>query len=349
MLLDQNRVIRRKNNSLALLALAVAAMSTAARADEPVSGIFADAIASAQKRCAKVYGAGTSVEAGYATGLVVSAEGHILTAQGIYLAANQLRVVLPDGRAHDATVVRRSEPLQSVLLKIDAATPDYFELPQQPNVSKGDWVLALTNLFKVAEGTEPLSVNLGVVSLRTRINARHRTQDVPYEGDVLLVDAITSNPGASGGALVDAEGRLVGMVGKLLESKGTNTRINYAVPADLLQGFVAGTETPMTQDTERPATIAGQGKPVTGIRVFTLAGKRSPAYVDSVQPGSPAEKAGLKKDDLILSVAGEAVRDIRDYEKAAAQLAPGREITLVVKRKNDVLPLRLTPDSDRSK
>ncbi|MEX0586666.1 MAG: S1C family serine protease [Pirellulales bacterium] len=335
--------------------LAFAAMALVAgplrpcRADEPVSGIFADAIAKAQKRCAKVYGAGTNVEAGYATGLVVSANGLILTAQGIYLSANQLRVVLADGSTHDASIVRRSEPLQAVLLKVDASTPDFFELPKEPNVSKGDWVLAVTNLFKVAEGTEPLSVNLGVVSLRTRVSARHRTQDVPYEGDVLLVDAITSNPGASGGALVDAEGRLVGMVGKLLESKGTNTRINYAVPADLLHGFALGKESPATQETPQPAATAGQGKATTGIRVFTLAGKRSPAYIDSVQPGSAAERAGLKKDDLVLSVAGEAVRDIRDFEKAAARLQPGREVTLVVKRKNDVLPLRITPDEERTK
>lgn len=307
--------------------------------------MFADALAYAQPRCVKLYGAGTNVEAGYATGLIVSDDGLILTAQGIYLAGDRLRAVLADGSTYDTKLVRRSEPLQAALLKIDAKTPEYFPLAKQPIGEKGDWVLAVSNLFKVAANKEQLSANLGVISLRTRVDARHRTQDVPYDADMLLVDAITSNPGASGGAVIDMDGRLVGMIGKLLESKNTNTRINYAVPADLLYKFVRN-EPIEGLAPNTPPTSTG-GKATLGVRMFTLAGKRSPAYVDRIVPGSPAAKLGLKRDDLIMRIDGETVKDLRDYERIMETLRPGVEVTIIVKRKQDVLSLQITPDAEK--
>jgi serine protease Do len=322
-----------------LVLLAGLSLASSARAAENDS-VFAEALAYAQPRCVKLYGAGTNIEAGYATGLVVSRDGLILTAQGIYLSANRLRVVLPDGSQHDAQIVRRSEPLQAVLLKIDAQTPNYFPLSKEPIGEKGDWILAVSNLFKVAANKEPLSTNLGVISLRTRVDARHRTQDVPYDAEMLLLDAITSNPGASGGAVIDMDGRLVGMIGKLLESKNTNTRINYAVPSDLLYKFVQNE--PIAPSVAPPAST-GNGKATLGIGVFTLAGKRSPAYVDRVVPGSPAATLGLKKDDLVMQLGGETVKDIRDYERILTTLQPGVEVTIIVKRKRDVLSFQITP------
>ena len=102
-----------------ILVLALAA-TPALAADAPdVAEPFRDAIAYAQKRCVKVYGGGAGREHGYATGLVVSPDGLILTAQGIYLSEERVRVVLPDGSRHNAEVLRRSEPLQAALLKID--------------------------------------------------------------------------------------------------------------------------------------------------------------------------------------------------------------------------------------
>lgn len=323
-------------------ALLIGAFASNARADEKES-VFAEALAYAQPRCVKLYGAGTNVEAGYATGVIVSKDGLILTAQGIYLAADRLRVTLADGATYDAKIVRRSEPLQSALLQIDAKTPEYFDLSTTPVGEKGDWILAVSNLFKVAANKEDLSASLGVISLRTRVDARHRTQDVPYDADMLLLDAITSNPGASGGAVVDMDGRLVGMIGKLLTAKNTNTRINYAVPADLLYKFVKNE--PLEVAVAPPAST-GNAKASLGIGMFTIGGKRSPAYVDRVAPGSPAAKLGFKKDDLVMQLNGEVIKDIRDYERILATLRPGVEVTIVVKRKRDVLTYQITPSGE---
>lgn len=312
-----------------------------ARADENVGGIFAKANQIAQQRCVKIFGAGIGRVEGYGTGILVSDEGHILTVSGVMLAGERIYVVLPDGSRHLAKVQRRSQDLQAALLKIDVETPQHFDLTANANGKKGDWVLAVSNLFKVADGREHLSVNLGVISLRTALDGKRGLADVPYQGDVLLIDAITSNPGAGGGAVVDAEGRLVGMIGRLMESSDTGTRLNYAVPADLLAKFHAG----QPLDSEAPvATVPREGKPYVGIRVFSLGiGSRALAYVDRVTPGSPAHKAGIRPDDLIVAVGSQTVRDIRGYKKIVATLTPGEEIVLLVKRKNDLLEMPVTP------
>jgi serine protease Do len=242
-----------------------------------LAAAFAPAIARAQERTAKVFGGSIGRTPGYATGVIVSNQGDILTAAGSLLATENLRVTLADGSEHTARVVRRSNGLQAAWLKIDAATPHWFDLSQAPSAAAGDWVMAVSNAFKVADGNEPLSVNLGVVSLRTKLDARRGFQDFPYEGEVVLYDAITSNPGAAGGAVIDADGKLVGMIGKVIEAKNTNTRLNYAVPHDQLADFLAGKEPATT-----PAIATNAAKGDLGVRVFPLGGRKSPAYIDRV-------------------------------------------------------------------
>lgn len=334
---------KRNSLCLAMIAAALMAFGTASfvAADETVNEVFSAAVANAQKRCVKIFGAGIGRTEGYATGLIVSPDGHILSAHGVYLAGERIRIALPDGSLHMATVERRSQRLQAAILKVDAKTPDYFDLAHKSSARKGDWVLAVSNCFKVADGPEPLSVNLGVLSLRTKLDGQNGVQDVPYEGDVLLVDAITSNPGAPGGAVISVDGHLVGMIGRLMESKATSTRLNYAVPVDLLDAFVQNKETTDTPQTT--PSITNSGKSETGIRLFALGGKRDPAYIDRVLPNSPAAIAGLKPDDLVVSIGGEIVRDISDFKEAIKSLPAGQEVDIVVKRKDDVLSLKLTP------
>ena len=300
-------------------------------------GAFADAVAHAQIRTVKIFGAAIGRSPGYGTGLIVSPQGDILTAQGVYLAGDSLRVTLPDGTTHFATVKRRSDSLQAALIKIEAETPDYFDLAE-PSVEQGDWILAVSNAFKVADGAEPLSVNIGVLSLRMKLDARRGFQDFPYDGDVFLYDAITANPGAAGGAVMTADGKLVGMIGRVIESKSTGTRLNYAVPADLLAALVRGEET-------RPMVASSQPgqKADLGIRLFALGGRKAPAYIDRVVPGGPAAAAGLKSDDLVVTIGGQVVRDAGDFKRLVDSLPVGTEVVVEVKRKNDLLSVRLTP------
>jgi serine protease Do len=260
----------------------------------------------------------------------------------VYLAGDSLRVTLPDGTTHFATVKRRSDSLQAAVIKIEAETPDYFELAGQATAEQGDWILAVSNAFKVADGIEPLSVNIGVLSLRMKLDARRGFQDFPYDGEVFLYDAITANPGAAGGAVITADGKLVGMVGRVIESKSTGTRLNYAVPSDLLAAFVRGEET-------RPMVASSQPgqKADLGIRLFALGGRKAPAYIDRVIPGGPAAASGLKTDDLVVTIAGQVVRDAGDFKRLVDALPVGTEVVVEVKRKNDLLSVRLTPVGEK--
>lgn len=326
--------------------LFAARLSVAAAQDLAIDGAFHSAVEYAQARTVKIYGAGIGRSPGYATGLIVSPRGEILTTQGVFLGGENLRVTLADGSTHAAQVVRRSQRLLVALLKIEAITQEYFEMGEQPAAKKGDWVLGVSNAFKVADGAEPLSVNIGVLSLRTQLDARRGYQDFPYDGDVYLIDAITSNPGAAGGAVVNADGKLVGMIGRVIESRATNTRLNYAIPADLLKAFVEGKEEPPAIAAIDPMPPPG-AKAELGIRLFVLGGRNSPAYIDRVIPGSPAAQAGLKADDLVVSIDGQVVRDGGDYRRIVQTLRPGREVTLEVKRKNDLLSVKISPVSER--
>ncbi len=306
--------------------------------DDVQPNIFDRAVDFAQRRVVKIYGAAIGREHGYATGVLVSGEGHIVTSQGIYLASSRIRIVLPDGSQHFAEVVRRDDPTQLALLKIEAETPDYFELAAEPNAEPGDWVLGVSNAFKVAEGTEQLSVNMGIVSMRAQLDTKKRAQDFDIESEILLVDAITANPGAPGGALVTIDGQLAGVVGKVLESQATNTRLNYAIPIDIVARFVADEPTVVEERVE----VANGGPGTLGIRIFKLSGRRAPAYVDSVRGGSPAAAAGLRKDDLVLTIDDEWVKNVRDYEKFAEAVVAGKSYKLTVKRGAEVLQFTVT-------
>jgi S1-C subfamily serine protease len=323
------------------LAASLCAVEPVRTSGPQLDGAFADAVTLAQKRTVKIYGGAIGRSPGYGTGLVVSSQGDILTANGVYLAGQNLRVTLPDGTTHEATVTRRSQELQTALLKIDAPTPDFFDLATVTPAEQGDWILTVSNAFKVADGSEPLSVNIGVLSLRMKLDARRGFQDFPYSADVLLYDAITSNPGAAGGAVVTADGKLVGMIGRVIEAKSTNTRLNYAVPVDLLGKFVRGEEAAPT------VTGSSGNKADLGIRLFSLGGRKAPAYIDTVVPGGPAALAGLKTDDLIVTIGGQVVRDAGDFRRLAESLPIGQEVVVEVKRKNELLGVRIVPVAEK--
>jgi serine protease Do len=297
------------------------------------------AIANSQPKMAKVFGASAGKVEGFATGIIVSKDGLILSSQGVFLDGRQVKVVLSDGAEYVATILKRDRETQLSLLKIQAETPDFFELSKKSVGQKGDWVIALSNAFKVADKDEPVSAMLGVISLRTTMEARLTKRDVAYRGELVLIDAITSNPGASGGAVVTPYGQLVGIVGKIINSSETNTRLNYAVPNSVLYEFVAG-----------KASVTGETQPLTekqdvdfGVVLFKLGGRNNPAYIDRVVRGSPAAKAKLKSDDMIVSIAGEKIGNLKDYADSLKSLRPEEEVLMIVKRGVEMVRVRITP------
>jgi serine protease Do len=168
----------------------------------------------------------------------------------------------------------------------------------------GAGILALSNLFNVATGDEPASVQKGTISVVTQLEARRGVFETPYHGPVYVLDVTTNNPGAAGGALVTRDGRLVGMLGKELRNALNNTWLNYAVPIDEFRKpveaieagkYVAQRDPEAARKPQRPLDLAA-----LGIMLVPDVLERTPAFIDRVLPGLPADRAGLRPDDLIL-------------------------------------------------
>lgn len=336
----------------AIVALA-ALLGDACAGQSGAGGPFARAIEVAQQRVVKLYGAGGGRVHGYGSGVIVSADGQIVTALSSMIEAEALRVVLPDGRRFEAQVVRRDEPRQLALLKIDTSELPAFDLSADPPVSPGQWVVAASNVFKVADGPEPVSVAAGLLAARAPLDLRRGTQDVTYSGPVLITDVIISAPGCAGGALVDVEGRLIGVIGKALKAARTNTYVNYAIPVAEVAAFVrgeqlaggagaagaAGGSAPGLRDESIAPAPRVQRRTALelGIHMLTVGGRTKPAYVERVRPGSPARQAGLRADDLILAVGGQPIATCEDFTSVLGDVDPTAALELSVKRGDEVL------------
>lgn len=289
----------------------------------------------------KLYGAGAGREHGYGSGVLISPDGRILTTLSILVSGRNIRVVLADGRRYDAEVLRTDEPRQLALLKIDAENLPHLSPASTRHLQVGDAMYALGNWFKIAEGDETVSLNRGILSLRTNLDARRLSQDFEYTGEVLVYDAITANPGAAGGPVVDGEGRLVGLVGKIVEASATNTRLNYAIPGEELLAFLGEKPRPRPEPVRTAATTAPSA-PYVGIKVSSLGYRHVAAFVERVRPGSPADQAGIKPDDLIMAIDGRRIADADAYREALGQALPGQTMQFTIKRGPRVLTIAVT-------
>jgi serine protease Do len=163
---------------------------------------------------------------------------------------------------------------------------------------------------------------------------------------VYVVDAITNNSGAAGGALTTREGTLIGMIGKELRNSESNTWINYAVPITELRTAISeiqsGTHKPSEEkpkEEQKPRRYAAID---FGIVMVPDVIFRTPAYVDSIETGSLAAQAGLQPDDLILFVNDELVQSARMLTDELGRLEAGDTLRLIVRRNANLVPMELT-------
>jgi S1-C subfamily serine protease len=339
--------------------------ATAGVSGDP-GGAFDRAIERASSRVVKLYGLRAGMQVGYGTGVLVSEDGQIVTVSSLLIDARQIRAVTSDGSLYGADVVHRDSERQLALLALGpfssteggGATEGvgpfpHFDLSVQTPLAPGDWVVAAGNAFKVADGAEPVSIAHGVFSARTRLDARRRKRDFPYHGDVLAVDAITSNPGAPGSALVNLDGALVGMVGRVVVSNLTHTNFNYAIPRDVLHAFyleaTGATEGSGDDGVRRFRERFGRKATAEaavdlGIRLSQVGYRRVLPFVDRVRAGSPAETAGLRKDDLIVSVNGRSVDDVEACQHRLSLLEPEDALDLVVRRDRKYVVIHIEPE-----
>src|SRR3954447_26282210 len=215
-----------------------------------------------QPKVVKIYGAGgvRGLEH-YQSGILISDKGHVLTVSSYVLDSDEITVVLDDGRRYTAQQLAADPLTEIAVLKFDAAGEDipHFDLSSSIAVEPGTRVLALSNLFGIAAGDEPVSILHGVVSAIAPLEARRGAFTTNYHGNVYVVDASANNPGAAGGALTDSQGHLLGMLGKELRSTLTDTWLSYALPvrafAPTVEDILAGRFTPAElKEAERPTS-----------------------------------------------------------------------------------------------
>jgi S1-C subfamily serine protease len=269
-----------------------------------------------QAKMVKIYGAGgyRGLEA-YQSGLLISPEGHILTAYSSVLDTDYITVYLADGRKLEAKLLGADPRLEIAVLKINAADMPYFDLDRSAKAEVGAQVLALSNLFNVAEGDEPASVQHGIVSAISKLEARRGAFETPYRGPVYVLDAKTNNPGSAGGALVNRRGELLAMLGKELRNSMNNTWLNYAIGVEELLGsvqairggrFIAQREAGSDPKPSRALTLEA-----LGVVLVPDVLERTPPFVEQVRAGSPAEKAGLQPDDLVVLLGDRLVQSCK--------------------------------------
>jgi serine protease Do len=333
----------------------------------------------------KIFGAGGFTRLNdFGTGIIISPDGHILTVANTLLDSPELLVHLYDGRRMKAVVLAVEPELDAAVIKIvpagkqpldptglDLSFFDIAAAAKRPPAQPGDWVLGFSNQFKIAYRDEPVSVQRGVIAAYASLDARKGGFDFPYTGKVYVVDAITNNPGAEGGALTDRQGNLLGIIGREIRNKQTDTWINYAIPVHAVtevtvKEMVNGKEEVKTV-TLRMLEFIEMGmkadykavkrdraplrsKVYTGIQFVPNVLPRTPAYIDAIDPDSPASRAGLKPDDLIAFVDGEPVISINAFNDYLEQRTkPGTTVRLEVRRGGGLQTVELTIEAPKAK
>jgi serine protease Do len=312
------------------------------------------------QKLVKVYGSGGFRGlVDYGTGIVISADGYVLTAANHLLDTPDLRVHMYDGRRCQAKVVVIEPELDAALIKIEKVEDlphfDFAAAAKTPRANAGDWVLAFSNQFKIATRDEPMSIQRGVIAAYAKLPLQRGIFEAPYQGDVYVLDAITNNPGAAGGALTTRTGDLLGLIGKELRNSLSNTWINYAVPVtakvDVRQGeqvvtvslpeFVDKGMKGTYKATSREKKEEGQGA-FTGIVFVPNVVERTPPYVEEVTADSPAAKSGIKSDDLVVYLDGEPVVSIGAFKEMMLKTRPGTVVKLEVRRGDKLVPIEIT-------
>lgn len=301
----------------------------------------------AELKTVKLYGAGGFAGLdSYQSGFFVSDEGYILTVWSTVLDVDKVIAVTSDGSRLEAELLGIDPNLEIAVLATNRGTNNYFDLSDAAEPRVGTRVIALSNLFGIAAGNEMASVQRGVVMALTELNARRGAFESVYQGPVLIIDALTNNPGAGGGALVDLNGKIAGMLGKELRDTNANIWLNYAIPIQRLQAsvenLIAGKSIVRAAE-NRPVSDRPADLRVWGIALVPDVLTKTPAYVDLVAPGSPAARAGLENDDLILFLNSLRVASQSVLRAELKYVDRGDEVALLVQRGSELKEIIIAP------
>ena len=266
---------------------------------------------------------------GLGSGVIVTKDGYILTNNHVVDGADNVKVTLQDGREFTAKVVGRDPKSDVAVIKIDGKDLPVVPVADSDNVQVGDVVLAIGNPFGVGQ-----TVTTGIVSATGRGNLG--IED--YE-DFIQTDAAI-NPGNSGGALVDVEGRLIGINTAIFSRTGGNQGIGFAIPSGLARNVMDSLIQNGRVDRGYLGVMIQDVTPALA-REFNFKDSAGALVGDVVEKG-PADKAGLKDGDVVLEFNGKKVTDSRRLRLAVGAVKPGSTVPVKILRDGKTKSLEVT-------
>jgi Do/DeqQ family serine protease len=277
---------------------------------------------------------------GLGSGVIISTDGYILTNHHVVDGAEQIKVDLNDNRTLDAKVVGSDPPSDLAVLKIDATNLPVLALGDSDKVRVGDVVLAIGNPLGIGQ-----TVTMGIISAKGRQTGMSSGS---FE-DFLQTDA-PINQGNSGGALVSTNSELIGINSQILSPSGGSIGIGFAIPSNMARTI---TDTLVKTGKVRRGqlgiiVVKLNSEPAKELGIKETKG----VGVAQVQPGSAADRAGLRKGDVITSFNGVEMTDPNVFRNLVASTAPGTDVTLTIIRDGREQQIRaklgeLVPTADR--
>jgi len=270
--------------------------------------------------------AGGRVAMGQGSGFFIDAGGTVVTNNHVIEKASKVEVVLADGRRFPARVVGRDPESDLAVLQVTAPAPmPFVRFGSSASVRAGDPVIAIGNPFGLSG-----SVSVGVVSGRGRDIEQGNT-------DSFIQTDAAINQGNSGGPLFNLAGQVIGVNSAILSPSGASVGIGFAIPSDQAVTIVQALK---THGAVRRAVLGVRAQDLS-IDLATTLGLSSPqgALITQINSGSAAQKAGLKRGDVILTIAGQRVGNNRDLARLVEQQPSGKPIGIGVWRRGKPMGL----------
>ncbi len=281
-------------------------------------------------------GRGERVVPGIGSGIIVRKDGVIVTNAHVVQDAQSIAVALRDGTTYPARLVGKDEINDLAVLRIDATDLPVAPLGNSDDLIIGEWAIAIGNPYGFLLGNSEPSVTAGVISGTGR-NLVARSEGAAIYVDMIQTDAAV-NPGNSGGPLVDALGEVVGVNSSIFTPSGGSIGLGFAIPINRVKR--------VTEDLLAHGVVR---RPWVGLKLEIPAatasslrgGPRAAMVVSSVVPGSPADKAGIQKGDILEKSRSRAIHTAFDWEAELLDLRVGEPLVLTVKRGDKHLALNV--------
>ena len=259
---------------------------------------------------------------GFGSGVIISADGYIVTNNHVIEDAQKIRVILNDKREFDAKLVGTDPTTDVALLKIDAKDLTFLTYGNSDNLKLGEWVLAVGNPFNLTS-----TVTAGIVSAKAR-NIGINENQMSIESFIQTDAAV--NPGNSGGALVNQLGELVGVNSAIASQTGSYAGYSFAVPITIVKKVVAD----LKEFGEVQRALLGVE--ISNVDAKLMEDKKldkiEGVYIGGVTETGAAKEAGIKEGDVILSINGKDVNSTAELMELVGQLRPGDKADVLVKR-----------------